>query len=315
MGDFMYRKLYDLIEEHQTIYLYRHVSSDMDALGSQLGLRMLIKDNFKDKTVICMGLPNPSLMERMGDSYDLYEGELQVGALNIVLDTANHERIDGVMVGPCVKVDHHEVVDSYGFLNIEDSKASSTCELMVDFYLENKDRLILTKDAAALFYFGIVSDSNRFMYENVSSHTLHNAAVLLDAGIDKQAIYNAMYLRTHKDLIVQRYILNHYHFEDGFAYFILDQEDLDALDITREEGSLFVNVLSNIEEIQVWASITYQNDAAVYRISLRSRDIPVEPIARQYGGGGHRLASGCRIGCLDELPGLIQKVKEAINYE
>lgn len=313
VGDFMYRELYNLINRYEFIYLYRHVSSDLDALGSQFGLKQMILDNFKNKQVICIGDYNEPLINQLEVTYDNNQTITSKEHLNIVLDTANYERIDGLVDGPCVKVDHHQIVDSYGFLNIEIPTASSTCEIIIDFYKENQDRMILSKQAARLLYFGLVSDSNRFMYENVSSNTLNNAGILLDTGIDKKAIYNNMYLRRQKDLEIQRFILNHYIFDQGIAYFILTKEDLEALDITREEGSNFVNVLSNVEEIKVWASITYQDDKNLYRVSLRSRDIPVEPVARKFEGGGHLYASGCRLQDLSQLPTLIQAIKEEMK--
>ena len=90
---------------------------------------------------------------------------------------------------------------------------------------------------------------------------------------------------------------------------------MDALNISREQGSNYVHVLSNIEDIKVWAAITYQKEKNNYRVSLRSRNVPVQPIASKFNGGGHIYASGATLNSLEELPIMISMVKEAINNE
>ena len=314
----MYKLMYEKIKKADYIYIYRHVASDYDALGSQYGLAQIIVDNFENKHVVCMGEVNESLQTIMNISLEKGGFEKKDNSLSIVLDTANTSRIDGQGYDECddlIKVDHHIVVESYGHLNIEDEHASSASELVVRFYEANKDELNLSKKAATLLYYGIVGDTNRFMYEGTTASTMLAASTLLNTGIQKEAIYESMYLRPLKDLEIQKYLLNHFIYDEGFAYYILHQEDLDALNISREQGSNYVHVLSNIEEIKVWAAITYQKEKDNYRVSLRSRNVPVQPIASQFNGGGHIYASGATLNSLDELPIMISMVKEAINNE
>lgn len=314
----MYKLMYEKIKKADYIYIYRHVASDYDALGSQYGLAQIIVDNFENKHVVCMGEVNESLQTIMNISLEKGVFEKKDNSLSIVLDTANTSRIDGQGYDECddlIKVDHHIVVESYGHLNIEDEHASSASELVVRFYEANKDELNLSKKAATLLYYGIVGDTNRFMYEGATASTMLAASTLLNAGIQKESIYESMYLRPLKDLEIQKYLLNHFIYDEGFAYYILHQEDLDALNISREQGSNYVHVLSNIEEIKVWAAITYQKEKDNYRVSLRSRNVPVQPIASQFNGGGHIYASGATLNSLDELPVMISMVKEAINNE
>ena len=49
-----------------------------------------------------------------------------------------------------------------------------------------------------------------------------------------------------------------------------------------------------------------------YKISLRARDdTPVNAVAAEFGGGGHRKAAGCRLsGTYDEV---VRKLIEAIK--
>lgn len=314
----MYKQMYYMILDADNIYIYRHQMSDFDALGAQFGLARLLKDNFSDKHIYCVGEENPSLQQIMGIDYQKYEIPIYKNSLAIVLDTANSQRIDGSSYINCpyvVKVDHHIVVDSYGNLNIEDPNASSTCELLVRFYEANKDCLTLSEKAATYLFYGIIGDTNRFMYASASASTMLAAATLLGVGINKEAIFESMYLKDEKELKIVQYILNHYVNDEGFGYFVLDQAALEELSITREQASQLVNTLADVKEIKVWAAITYQKECNQYRVSLRSRHVPVQPIAAQFNGGGHALASGATLKSLDELAVLIAQVKEAISHE
>ena len=314
----MFQKMYQMISQAKIIYIYRHISSDYDALGSQFGLAKLIKDNFKDVDVICMGEVNEELNQRMQIEVQKPSLEKKQDNLAIVLDTANQERIDGEGYNLCdyvIKVDHHIVVDSYGDINIEDPTASSTSELICRFYEANQDRLALTKQAATYLFYGIIGDTNRFMYESANAKTLHAASLLLLAGIDKQAIYESMYLSNLESLQIKGFILNNFVFDEGVGYYVMDQEDLATLGISRDLGSMFVNTLADIKEIEVWAAITYDSKQRLYRVSLRSRHVPIQPVASKYHGGGHIYASGAKLSSLDELPGLILSLKEAIKNE
>lgn len=317
LGDNMFNQMYEKIKNSKNIYIYRHVASDQDALGSQYGLKQIILDNFNDKHVVCMGEVNPDLFKSMHIEDSKHEFEKLENSLAIVLDTANVNRIDGLGFDLCddlIKVDHHIIVESYGNLNIEDPTASSASELVVRFYEANKNNLKLSKEAASLLFIGIVGDTNRFMYDGANNKTHLCTATLLETGINKEEIFRDIYVRPMKSLEVQKFILNHFVFDEGVAYYILNQEDLDLLGISREQGSNYVHTLSDIDEIKVWMAITYQKEKDNYRVSLRSRNIPVQPTAAKFNGGGHIYASGATLNTLDDLDILISSLKEAINH-
>lgn len=116
-----------------------------------------------------------------------------------------------------------------------------------------------------------------------------------------------------KDLKVNAFILNHYIEDEGVAYYVLKDEDLKHLNISRERGSDFVNLLSSVDEYKVWLAITENTKDHNWRVSMRSRHIPVNEIANKYRGGGHAFASGATLLSLDELSLLLNDIKERIN--
>jgi phosphoesterase RecJ-like protein len=120
-------------------------------------------------------------------------------------------------------------------------------------------------------------------------------------------------MRKEKDLAVTKFILNNYHSTSRIAYYILTDEDLNNLGINREEGSNYVNTLANIEEFEIWVAITENRKDHNVRVSLRSREVPVNTVANAFHGGGHALASGATLASFDELPELLESLKDAIK--
>ena len=51
----MFEKIYQLIADFDTIIIHRHTSPDGDALGSQIGLKHIILENFPRQAGILCG--------------------------------------------------------------------------------------------------------------------------------------------------------------------------------------------------------------------------------------------------------------------
>ena len=165
------------IKKFKIIIIHRHKRPDPDAIGSQMGLAQLIKESFPDKQVLCAGKQYESF-EWLGKTDEIADEQYQ-DALVIVVDTANQPRVDDdryTKGKALIKIDHHPNDDQFGDIMWVEPDASSTSELIYDFYDSNKDQLTLPSEGARLLYAGIVGDTGRFMYPSTSSHTLEVAA-------------------------------------------------------------------------------------------------------------------------------------------
>jgi bifunctional oligoribonuclease and PAP phosphatase NrnA len=82
----------------------------------------------------------------------------------------------------------------------------------------------------------------------------------------------------------------------------LDEAALAATGATPEETDGLINLLLSVKAIQAVVFFKQAENGA-YRVSLRSKgDIDVGRVARGFGGGGHKNASGCTLtGSLDEV--------------
>ncbi|RHM62572.1 MULTISPECIES: bifunctional oligoribonuclease/PAP phosphatase NrnA [Coprobacillaceae] len=311
----MIKEIIEKIKEYQEIVIYRHVNPDYDAFGSQFGMYDLIKSNFNDKKVYLAGDFSSDLVSKFRFDVDQKLPDFNQSVLGIVLDTANHERIDGESYQQCqelIKIDHHIVVDQYGIINFEDPQASS-CSQLVGLMLQEQYHLNISKLGARAIYMGIIGDTNRFMYNSTSDETFNVASLLMTKGINIEEIYNAMYLKNAKDIEINRFIYNHQVVDGRISYYVLKDEDLKELDIPRSRGSDFVNIFSGYKEYLVWMAITENVEDHNWRVSIRSRGVKINEIANKYHGGGHAFASGATLQSLDELQSLIVDLKEAIH--
>ena len=302
-------KIINLLKQYKQLFLYRHINPDYDAFGSTVGMYYFLKENFPEINVVLKGSFENVLWEKFNTPID---EEKELPTLGIVIDTANRERIDGD-ISVCekiIKIDHHIVVDSYGDINIEDATASSASQIVSLLLEEVKDVYSLNEQGARALYMGIIGDTNRFMYRSTDARTFKAASYLLESGINIEEIYQTMYLREEKDLKVTQFILNNYKVNDKVAYYILKDEDLKELGISREEGSSYVNTLANVKE---WCAITENTKDNVYRVSIRSRNAIINEVAAKFGGGGHALASGATLSSLDQLEDLLSSLHDAIS--
>lgn len=310
----MIEKIVSKIEEYDNIAIYRHVNPDFDAFGSQIGMYEMIKTTYPKKNVYVCGDFSSELINKYKVNITNEEVDYNQDVLGIIVDTANIERIDDQNYQHCkelIKIDHHLVVDSYGTLNFEDSSASSASQLVATIYKDSKMKI--SKSGAEALYLGIIGDTNRFMYRSTDERTFEIASVLIQEGIDITELYNRMYLKKAIDLRINKFILNNYKVDGGVAYYILTDDDLKTLEISRERGSDFVNMLSGIEEYKIWMAITENVADNNWRVSIRSRDYAINEIAAKYNGGGHMLASGAKLVSLSQLDDLLKDLKEAIN--
>jgi phosphoesterase RecJ-like protein len=84
----MFEAIVKAIAAHETIIIHRHSSPDGDALGSQVGLKHLILENYPGKTVYTVGDPAGRYAFMADTVMDTVPDEADESALAIILDTS-----------------------------------------------------------------------------------------------------------------------------------------------------------------------------------------------------------------------------------
>lgn len=308
----IFQQILDKIKEYDTIIIHRHMRPDPDALGSQIGLRDIIRHNFPKKKVLATGFDEPTLawIAKMDQVTD----QDYQGALVVVTDTANTPRIDDERYKKgdfLIKIDHHPNDEVYGDLSYVDTNASSASEIVTDFALSCD--LLLPTSAARVLYNGIVGDTGRFLYPATTSKTLKIASKLREFDFDFSAMARQMDSFPFKIAKLQGFIFEQLKIDkNGAACVTLTQEDLKRFDVTDAETAAIVGVPGKIDIVESWAIFVEQSDGH-YRVRLRSKSHIINEIAKRHNGGGHPLASGANSYSLEENQAIYQEIQEILS--
>lgn len=295
MPENMYKNIYNLIKQYNTIIIQRHQKPDGDALGSQIGLKKSILLTFPNKNVFAVGEESDYLnfAEKMDDiSDDTYND-----ALVIVVDTGAEHLIsdkrytNGKLL---IKIDHHIPQGDYGDIRLVDTSCESCCSIITQLIKNTK--LKIDSDIATYLYLGMVTDSGRFRFQSTTSNTFLNAAYLLENGADFDFIFKNIYTDNLNNVLLKAKMTLKYEVLDSGVAFLKNNYQT-CIDFNIEPytlGKTTVNLMSGVKEVSIWGSFTELSDGKVV-IELRSNKFDINQIAVKYGGGGHLQASGTTV--------------------
>ncbi|MGM9924612.1 MAG: bifunctional oligoribonuclease/PAP phosphatase NrnA [Bacillus sp. (in: firmicutes)] len=291
----------ETIKQYNTIILHRHVRPDPDAYGSQCGLAEILRASFPEKNIYAVGQEEESLhfLKRL----DTVEDDVYKNALAIICDTANQERICDQrykLAEKIIKIDHHPNDDQYGDLLWVDTSASSTSEMIYEFYLFGKDQGLIINDAAArLLYAGIVGDTGRFLYPSTTEKTFKYAGELIHYNFSRTDLYNGMYDLDENVVRLNGYVMQNFEISpSGAAKLVLSQETLEHFNVKPSDASLLVSNLGVVKGVKAWVFFIEESDTI--RVRLRSKGPVINTVAKKFNGGGHPLASGASIASWEE---------------
>lgn len=307
----MFKEIYKKIEEYDTIVIARHVGVDPDALASQLALRDAIKLTFPGKKVLAIGTGSAKFYQ-IGR---LDRIEKVSNALLIVVDTPDKKRVDSVdfsQFSYMIKIDHHPFVEKFCDLEYIEDTASSAAEIIMNFILSTN--LECNKSVAETLYLGLVSDSNRFLFDSCNSKTFGLVSIFLDKyNFELSEVYRKLYLRPMNEVRLEGYIaLNMIVTDNGLGYIKITNEILNQLEVDSASAGNMINNFNFIKEVLVWATITEDVKNDQVRVSIRSRGPEINEVAEKYNGGGHKFASGAKLATFTEAMHLMQDLDDCL---
>lgn len=312
-------KFKNFIDKANSIAISAHINPDGDALGSALGLRKSLELYGKKAEVIKISQVDDYLkflpqIENYKDpsqkEYDLF----------IIVDCSEFDRIDKAIEfcknsKNVLVIDHHKGGSIKTDLNIIHSDSPASCELVYEII--KRLNLPIDKEIATLLYAGLVTDTNRFLYSNISELTFYTAADLYKIGADFEMIYKNLYQNKEiSKLQFENHLLNKVEFKKPYALVGVRQKTCKDFGVQIGDSESVVNMLRDLKGIEV-ACLVKEYGENEYKISLRSKDyLDVSEIARNNGGGGHIRASGFTLNAdsMDEALNKMRKIlEEAIN--
>ena len=288
------------INENNNICLFVHENPDCDTLGSAYAFKLFIENNFKNKDVRIAGLSNLDpkfLLPFFNVKYELVDKEFAQDSIGIIFDVAVQRRILtqlNVFCNWTFVFDHHPNIEKNKIANVEfiDHKASSTCEIIASFFKKINHKYKINEKICESLYFGLLTDTNRFLYPITSKKTFEIMVWMLNYKFNKEMVHNQLYLKSISDIELDNKLFNliNFNLEKKYATLFIDSKYNKKFNQNSFHGK--INLMANIKNIEIWTLVYYDSYLKKWKGSIRSRNYDVSKIASKFNGGGHKLASG-----------------------
>ncbi|MCK9211052.1 MAG: bifunctional oligoribonuclease/PAP phosphatase NrnA [Ignavibacteriaceae bacterium] len=319
-----------IVLENHSFLLTTHVNPDADAIGSEIAFYFLLKKLGKVVHVVNTS-QTPYYLEFMDTEnvIQYFDEEKHRDVFNevdvlIALDFNRGQRMvrmenlfrKSEKLKICI--DHHEDPENFTDHLFSETSFAATGQIIYNFIKETSIVEIDLSIAEPL-YAAIMTDTGSFRFDRTTADIHFIAADLLNAGVKPNDVYTKVYdtSRIGKIKLLGDAIqsLKLHGDKNDIAVMIITKEAMERSGADEADTDGFVNLCLTIDSVQVALKFMELNEG--FKVSLRSKgEISVQKIAAEYGGGGHRNASGIRIRDKEMyafIPVLIERVTAYLN--
>lgn len=296
----MPQKVIEHLTKSSSVAIFVHINPDWDCIGSAFALRGALRalgiksDIFTDEPLSHhLGfMETDVIVYKDGAAMPDYE-------CYCALDVGASDRLGSwgkffALKDNTVCVDHHHQSVPFAALSYVEPSRSATGELVYEM-LSLAD-LEITKEIASYLYCAISSDTGSFQYASVNRRTYEILIALTDAGINATALCSMLYERNSLTrLKLKAEAINSICLYDGgkIATAKITLETMKKYNATKSDTEALAQLPRSIDGVMISAFLKELEDGKI-RVSLRSLgDFNIEPVARSFGGGGHKKAAGC----------------------
>jgi len=295
------------IKKASNILLVTHDRPDGDALSSVCAIIELLEKINKKYFAYCKDEPPytynflPHLEKIKFNKNELQFNEFD---LIIVLDCGSLSRTNLVkeinnknQEQYIIEFDHHPKIDDYANIEIRDIKASSTAEILYNFFKSNQIKI--NKNTANCILTGILTDTGNLLYPSTTDTTIKITSEMLLRGANyPKIIKHTSHNKSFEGMKIWGKALNNLRVNKkyNFAFSILTNNDIKESSATDEEMEGVSGFLSNLAEVRGLIFLREEKPGLI-KGSLRTShpDIDISRLAIILGGGGHPKASGFNI--------------------
>lgn len=303
-----FNELLLLLNSHSNFLITCHVNPDADAIGSEIAIAKVLEQLGKNYYIINTSetpynlefLDINNKIQKYNDNehakiFELCDASilLDLNQLNrTVRMYENFKKFKGTKI--CL--DHHTDSENFTeYIFIDESK-SSTGEIIYDL-IDYSDKLKFNYEIALEIYAAIMTDTGSFRFSKTNAEVHRKVANLLSYGLNTEDIYDKIYAQyefSRNKLLGKT--LNSIELTDSkkISYLVVTQNIVNGIGAVESDVDGFVNYALTTKGVEI-AILFYELKDGV-KISFRSKkNIPVNKLAQQFGGGGHVNASGTRL--------------------
>lgn len=312
-------RICEAIRARQRFVISSHSRPDGDSIGSQLAMALALRALGKHVEVVNQDAAPPALMafpgvpsirvaERVDDEFDAA----------IIMECSDLKRtgVEGLDRYFVINIDHHPGNSDFGAINWFDGTAAACAEMVFDVIVALGGPL--SPEIATHIYVGILTDTGSFHYSSISARTFDICRQLVEAGVDPPKVARSIFdSNTLGRLKLFGAVLGSIELEHDGRLAVVCVNRAMAADAggTYDDTEGLINLPLTVREIQ--AAVFFKEiDKHEYRVSMRSKgDIDLCAVAKKFGGGGHKNASGCSLtGRYDEVRArIVAEVTAAIE--
>jgi bifunctional oligoribonuclease and PAP phosphatase NrnA len=301
-------RLLPLLRGARVVVLTTHVNPDGDGLGSVLalatafrsvGIRAEIINHSPTPFVYRFLDPDSSIRVFAAERDDPVIAEAD---LILVVDTNHPDRLRSMerslLASRATKVciDHHLDPAPFAAHYLVDDDATSTGEIVYHLLIRWLGAPLSPPIATAL-YCAIMTDTGSFRYPRVDPEIHRIVAHLIECGADPVAIYSQVYERwSGGRLQLLGEMLAGLKLNAGgrVASVAVTRDMLRRTGTDEEDTDNFTVYPMSVEGVVAGMLFLELPDGV--KISFRSRgDIPINELAKEFGGNGHKNAAGARV--------------------
>jgi bifunctional oligoribonuclease and PAP phosphatase NrnA len=302
-----FRTLAYVISKAEHILLFAHSRPDPDTVGANLALEEYFLSLGKKVDIACFN-PFPDTLKSLAERTFFHPDQLDLTSYDAIIATDSVDRGFDTLITRftenqvIVLIDHHPDIALKGDIMIIDAEYSSTSELLYLFFTTTGAPI--TKSMATMLLMGILFDTGGFQHGGVSPQVMEIASELMKKGAPLPKISQAIF--TNKNIGAMKlwgkaFEKAKFNKETGMLVTAVTQSDIAECAACAEDIYQVASILSTVPDAK-FAMVLSERDQSTVRASLRSMEhhgVDVSVIAHQFGGGGHKLASGF------EVPGKI----------
>jgi len=290
------KKIVEKINSSKSFLITAHMNLEGDALGSELAAYILLK-KLKKRAVIYNNDPTPAIYKFLPFSRviknNIAEDKFDVA---LVLDCSDVSRAgkvkDSLSRAKCIiNIDHHISNTNFGDINWVEPYSGSAAQMI---YLLCEKFKVMDKNIALCLYTGIFTDTGNFTYANTDSQTHKVVASLMKYNLHPHKIYGIIHsLCAPADLNFIGRIISSLKFDSRrkVCWATITKWQDKSYDLTEVVFSI-MRLLKDPEIFLLFKMVGRHRT----RVNFRSRGrIDVNRIAKFFGGGGHKNASGTTI--------------------
>jgi phosphoesterase RecJ-like protein len=294
--------LLEIFRAHPRFLLTSHARPDGDAVGSVLALAEILEQLGRKVDIVLADpvpatyrtLPNLSRIHHTRSANDV-DADRNIPAILLECDGIARTGLLGLEGRTLINIDHHASGRPFASVNWIDEHACAVGAMVYRIALAAKAKI--TPSMATCLYAAILSDTGAFTYPSTTAETFALAHDLAAHGADPSQIARDIYFSNPATKIrLLGIALSNLQMEGDLAWTWVTSEDMDHIGAIPEDCEGVVNYLISIAGVESAVFLREVSDESQFRLSIRSKGkLDVAQIAEQFGGGGHRNASGCTI--------------------